>query len=336
MANNGSLSGNGNFGNVTNDGSITSAGNFSSILNRGSIFPDKDADDVAIQGCLDISGDLDWDGGDIFIMVAHISTNPCPNGDYSFISVGGAVTITSNPTMFFILPGSSELPPDMYEVQFWGGTAPGITGITYSGLGDWTIDNDGRTIRLDNTFLPVELLDFQAQLQEDKSVALSWQTASETNNEGFDVERSPDGRHWEKLGFVAGYGTTQETQSYSYLDREPHPGINYYRLLQKDFDGQSEYSEVVNVELSTVADWRDAFRVYPNPVLGDEVQITILQEIESPLRWALYSPMGQLLTEGEVAPTNNSIKIDDLPTGTYALKLMTNGYWHTERLVIQH
>ena len=66
---------------------------------------------------------------------------------------------------------------------------------------------------------------------------LTWQTASELNNAGFEVERSADAKQWEVLGFVNGHGTTMEANDYKYLDAQPMRGMNYYRLSQTDFDG---------------------------------------------------------------------------------------------------
>ncbi len=96
--------------------------------------------------------------------------------------------------------------------------------------------------------LPVELVDFKAAVSQGK-VALQWQTASELNNLGYQVQRSPDARNWKDLGFVAGAGTTQEEQRYAFTDDGPLPGINYYRLRQTDFDGSSEYSPILVANL---------------------------------------------------------------------------------------
>lgn len=113
--------------------------------------------------------------------------------------------------------------------------------------------------------LPVELTFFRAEIIENKSV-LTWQTSSEENNSGFEVERSTDGENFETIGFVEGNGTTLEVQNYTYIDNNPTNGINYYRLRQVDFDGAFEYSDVVNVELEkeTVEN-----RIVQNPVFNE-------------------------------------------------------------------
>lgn len=96
--------------------------------------------------------------------------------------------------------------------------------------------------------LPVELLSFSATLQ-DGQVILHWETASETENLGFDVERKQDNETlWEKLGFVPGKGSTTTLSSYCFTDKSsPNPAAVRYRLKQMDYDGSYEYSPEITV-----------------------------------------------------------------------------------------
>jgi hypothetical protein len=109
--------------------------------------------------------------------------------------------------------------------------------------------------------LPVELTHFSAT-PKGKEVALQFTTASELNNDYFEIQRAADSRNWEKIGRVDGAGTTQQQQDYHFVDERPLPGINYYRLKQVDYDGQYEYSEVLSVQLE---DLGEPIEVYPNP-----------------------------------------------------------------------
>ncbi len=93
--------------------------------------------------------------------------------------------------------------------------------------------------------LPVELTSFNAQVLS-QGVRLTWTTASEQNNAGFEVQRSNDQANWTVLGFVRGAGTTTEAQSYTFTDAQAI-GTVFYRLKQVDFDGQFEYSNVIEV-----------------------------------------------------------------------------------------
>lgn len=108
--------------------------------------------------------------------------------------------------------------------------------------------------------LPVELTYFRASLTPEKLVNLEWQTASELNNDAFEVERSKDGFDFTSVARVNGAGTTTGKTDYSIIDEAPLPGISYYRLKQIDFDGTYTYSHVVSVKRG-----EDPFIVYPNP-----------------------------------------------------------------------
>jgi hypothetical protein len=113
--------------------------------------------------------------------------------------------------------------------------------------------------------LPVELLDFSAR-KIDKTVELSWQTASERNNAGFAIERSDNSGSWEQIGYVEGNGTSNVFLDYAFVDLEPFMGNNYYRLRQIDLDGQFDYSPVRHVIFTETA--ATILSVYPNPNNG--------------------------------------------------------------------
>lgn len=112
--------------------------------------------------------------------------------------------------------------------------------------------------------LPVSILSFTAKKQGE-SVLVNWITANETNNKGFELERSSNGTGWQLLGFVeskaiAGNSTNQ--LSYNFTDHAPYKGTNYYRLKQIDLDGKAEYSGVVQLNF---AGNPSLLKMYPNP-----------------------------------------------------------------------
>ena len=99
--------------------------------------------------------------------------------------------------------------------------------------------------------IPVELSSFTASANEN-SVTLNWSTATETNNSGFSVERKTSlDEVWNEVGFVPGFGTTTERMNYSFADENLNMGSYSYRLKQIDFDGKTEYSEAIIVEVSS-------------------------------------------------------------------------------------
>ncbi len=118
--------------------------------------------------------------------------------------------------------------------------------------------------------LPVELAAFDASAK-DRSVELSWLTLSETNNRGFEVQRSLDGTNWLALGFVEGKGSTTQAARYNYVDASPRNGALYYRLKQIDFDGQFEYSDVVLVHFRTA---EKSIAILGNPIKDGMLQLS--------------------------------------------------------------
>jgi hypothetical protein len=117
---------------------------------------------------------------------------------------------------------------------------------------------------LDYTAVPVELTSFTGNVVQD-GVLLNWTTATELNNQGFDIERSSSDQTWEKIGFVPGYGTTTEPKAYSFLDENVTSGTYTYRLKQIDFDGTSSYSPEVVVDVDNTPSDFGLFQNFPNP-----------------------------------------------------------------------
>jgi len=111
--------------------------------------------------------------------------------------------------------------------------------------------------------LPIELLSFNAE-PVDRSVILTWETASESNNDFFTVERSVDGKSFQTIGHVPGAGTSNTRLAYRTEDDNPAKGLSFYRLKQTDYDGQFEYFKVVPIEFEedVIA---QTIRIAPNP-----------------------------------------------------------------------
>ena len=170
--------------------------------------------------------------------------------------------------------------------------------------------------------LPVELLAFTGQAIEHQ-VLLEWQTATEINNSHFDVEWSKDGVSFEKIGEVAGAGTTTEIQHYEFLhtldmtDFENLSYLNlYYRLRQVDFDGKFEYTETINVTIQQSNN--STIKIYPNPALHYlkiESQNLIGEMVQ------IFSVNGQLVKEFQHEGLITNLPITNLPSGTYFVKM---------------
>jgi hypothetical protein len=137
--------------------------------------------------------------------------------------------------------------------------------------------------------IPVELTSFAASVS-DGNVTLNWGTATETNNQGFDVERN-SGNGFEKIGFVAGFGTSTEVHSYSYVDASVEVGTYTYRLKQVDYDGTFEYSSVVEVDV-TAPNVFALQQNYPNP-FNPNTMIKFSLAADSKVSLSVFDVLGQ-------------------------------------------
>jgi hypothetical protein len=160
--------------------------------------------------------------------------------------------------------------------------------------------------------LPVELLYFTGRSVE-KGNFLQWETASEENNAGFDIEKSINGRNFEKIGFIAGNGTTIAQQAYEFLDKNINTGVNYYRLKQTDYNGDFEYSNIISIDNQDFS--INEVRVYPNPVRD-------ILTIENGEGLAIiYNTLGQPIRQIQITNSIQQVDLSDFPKGIYTLHI---------------
>lgn len=122
-------------------------------------------------------------------------------------------------------------------------------------------------IQLKESTLPVELVSFIGEV-EDNTIKLTWITASELNNDYFQVEKSEDGINFNVVSIIQGNGTTNSLSNYTAYDDMPNASTIYYRLKQVDFDGKFEYSDIIsiNIQNQDMADCK--LIIKPNPCMG--------------------------------------------------------------------
>ncbi|MDX2282808.1 MAG: PQQ-dependent sugar dehydrogenase [Bacteroidia bacterium] len=181
---------------------------------------------------------------------------------------------------------------------------------------------------------PVELVSFNA-VPRNGVVELEWVTASELNSDVFVVERSQNGTQFEEILRQDAAGNSTRTLRYTDTDRSPLAGTSYYRLKEIDIDGTTFYSNVVEVTLGAAA-----FQVQPNPVRRDQtLRISLSTEYGEQIELSLTNLLGQtILTETHTASaafTQASLHIDQVPAGTYLLRVRTrNGEWMEKVLLL--
>ncbi|MFZ1518400.1 MAG: T9SS type A sorting domain-containing protein [Ignavibacteriaceae bacterium] len=190
----------------------------------------------------------------------------------------------------------------------------------------------------DLSMLPVELTSFTATAKAGK-VNLIWNTATEINNSGFEIERSFDGNSFVTVGFVKGSGTTTQPKSYSYTDAVELQGIEniYYRLKQVDYNGAINYSDVVSVLFDIPTEFALG-QNYPNP-FNPATKIKYSVPQNSLVTIAVYDLTGQevalLLNEVKEAG-NYEINFDasQLSSGVYFYKMSSNSFSQVKKMSI--
>jgi hypothetical protein len=148
-----------------------------------------------------------------------------------------------------------------------------------------------KTLNALGTTVPVELVAFNAAITEN-NVNLTWQTANETNNKGFDIEKL-SGTTWVKTGFVPGKGTTSEMNNYSFTDKVSGSGKISYRLKQYDFSGKVNYSKVVEVSYNGPSAY-SLSQNYPNP-FNPSTTIKFALPFDSNVKLTIYNVTGQVV-----------------------------------------
>ncbi len=142
--------------------------------------------------------------------------------------------------------------------------------------------------------LPVKLTYFSAQVFESRQVKLDWETASEDENMGFEIQQSKNGEDWRNIGFVEGHGNSTQLIQYSFIDQSPYPGENYYRLKQIDYDGKYEFSEIRQVTFQ--ANMEELLKVFPNPTT-DRFTVAVFNAQQKRARVKVYASTGQVIWE---------------------------------------
>lgn len=189
----------------------------------------------------------------------------------------------------------------------------------------------------DGSRLPVELAGFEAQMDEDR-VRLTWQTASETGNARFEIQRKAGGQNsWRRVGAVQGAGTTTEAQRYQFTDRNvPYAADRLdYRLRQVDLDGSAQLSKTLTVERGV--NEVEFLGTYPNPAQSRATVRYALPERQE-VRLELYDVLGRqvrTLVRGEQAGRHERrVEVGDLASGVYFLRLEAEDKMRTQKLKV--
>jgi hypothetical protein len=254
------------------------------------------------------------------------------NGDFDWIkTAGGAEKETAN-RIVLAADGSAYATGNFRSTATFGSDALTTTGV-----------EDVFLTKLTNAgVIPVELASFTAAMKGNY-VNLNWMTATESNNSGFEIQRSADKTNFVTIGTVAGKGTTAEKSYYSFVDKSIGSDKYYYRLKQNDFDGTSSFSGVVEVNISQPSNYMLA-QNYPNPFNPSTV-ISYQLPADSKVTLKVYDVLGKEITSlvnGYQAAGRYNVKFDagakSLSSGVYYYRLqvnnLTGGFTETKKMIL--
>jgi hypothetical protein len=230
----------------------------------------------------------------------------------------------------FALPFPSLTDTILWEFSY---TAPDTAGIDTLYSVGLTADMDDNPLTNDfwnfgenfpvviiDASVPVELISFNASLTGE-FILLTWETLTEKNNLGFEVEAGVDGINFNKMLFIPGAGTTTEKKLYN--SSLPVSDLSFFRLKQIDFDGSFTYSSILNVNITPPEDFQ-LYRNYPNP-FNPSTRIKFALHKSAYVEISVYNSAGEKVTNLEnksLAPgvheiTFNSVDYGNIASGIY-------------------
>jgi len=185
--------------------------------------------------------------------------------------------------------------------------------------------------------VPVELTSFTGNVNNLGQVVLNWETATEVNNQGFEIERRTETSEYRTVGFVEGNGTITEPRSYIYTDVTAENGINYYRLKQVDFNGTYEYLNEIEVDVNGPLTF-DLAQNYPNP-FNPSTSINYSVPESGNIRLSVFNIVGEevaVLVEGFSQAGFYEVTFDasNLSTGVYLYKLQSANSVQTKKMML--
>ena len=236
-----------------------------------------------------------------------------------------------NPTTHTVLTGLTISPdPTVHGKQYTGDYSLCFNVNNFSGF--YIHANN-----IDNDPLPVKLLSFTAVAIDNKFIRTDWTTATETNNSGFEVERSVDGVNFADMEWVAGHGTSATPNNYQYNDLTALPGIvYYYRLRQVDIDGNYAYSKIASATL-TGENGFTLENIYPNPA-NNQVTVGVISNVTAATTMTMTDMLGRVVMTEEwpmsIGYNINQFDVSRFADGAYTVTVTSGNVTTSKKLVI--
>jgi photosystem II stability/assembly factor-like uncharacterized protein len=285
---------------------------------------------------------------------ANNGIDVCLGGTVASTTDGGATWTTTNPGYAFRFAanvpgfGTTYVTVGTSGISYYTrdngatwlplttGTTQTLYTVTATSNYCWAAGNAGTIIKLEGSVLPVELTSFTA-VSQNQQVTLNWATATEINNNGFEVQRSTENSEFITVGFVRGNGSSTIQHEYSFVDNNLQNGIYTYRLKQIDYNGQFEYSNSIEVEVLNL----DSYVLnqnYPNP-FNPSTKIAYVLKEKANVKILVMNALGE-----EIAVLVNQTQeqgyhqldfnASNLPSGIYFYSLQTDNFSETKKMLL--
>jgi hypothetical protein len=302
-----------------------------------------------VQGVVPVAGDT------VIIKAGHtisVSSNLYTNSTYMFLIIVGTLDLTNNGKMSFsstakviietggrILGNgnSDQLSIGTGGAEYKGGDQGNITGPSYVSDGHSPATGEGTggcgCYTPGTIPLPVKLKAFDATLNNGV-VTLRWTTILEKNFNEFVIERSTDGKDFQRIGSLKGVGFNVEDieTNYEFEDHFPLIGFNYYRLKAVDLDNTFEYFGVESVQLKSDKN----ISLYPNPINGNAAHIVAnFQPSENEMVY-VYDNLGLIVDQFSISDVDSTLAFSrELQAGSYMLKYVSKNHEQVIRFTVK-
>lgn len=186
------------------------------------------------------------------------------------------------------------------------------------------------TVMYEQTALPLVLIDFIAKKVEKDHAQLVWTTNQEVNTAYFDIERSTDGLHFEKIETVKAAGQSTEKRIYSFTDKGPLSNLTYYRLRMVDADGNFTFSNIQSLNFDKTVD----VLIYPNPV-GAGKMLAVQTNLSEPFDFTITDVSGKTILTRTFTRPEAQINTEGFAKGLYLFELKSKSYWRFGKIVVE-
>ncbi|ANQ51280.1 T9SS type A sorting domain-containing protein [Flammeovirga sp. MY04] len=270
-----------------------------------------------VEGDVIILGDISFKNQGYFVVMGSVIGSGTVDTGSGIIATPAYIGGSIDSTISVVGDGSSDTPLNITE--------PEVRAILDYEISGW--END----------LPVELVSFTAHIINN-NIVLKWSTATEINASHFSIEKSTDKTNWDNIGKVEANGNSTTTIEYQFIDYNTIQTSTYYRLVQEDFDGQTEIFGPILVNGSS-SNSNISVHLFPNPSYNKlNLQLNNVK-LEKSLEFVIIDKLGKVVYKEIIQPTDPSLLINlkekgNLHNGTYFLIISSGMESITSRFVI--